>query len=450
VFNQTTSGDISNSPTTPRQQALELIKEEVKRLHPKVSREKLNELVQEEIQRLATIEPTELPRNIHEPSVRLTLGRNERPRITPVGERQDIVWGPPPPGQPSFRAGTVRPSDVTPLPADISSDPADILGQQHERQILQFQNESTQNESLLREQTDNRLRTLQEEFRIKADAMRQKYESIPLQQRTEEVNRRAQQEWDNLVRDMNLASTRIEGKIRPDLQRLQLSAQQDLQNLREKQFQDNLKLQTYKELADEGKLDPDEYKALTLRLAGIDVPLSYLREETPEQRFSEIERALRIVQGEIDLFTVSPEKYWGLTGGELQFTPTGYREDYRRASESEKSRYGELQAAKSDLQMERAEILDKMYPQYQGAFRKSTRLSGLARRQTKRRREGEPGTFAEGVIEAKNKAIRKTLSKERPIGKKQLTSAVVDKYLQFYNGDLTQAIAAAKMEGYAW
>lgn len=253
-------------------------------------------------------------------------------------------------------------------------DPLNILEDQHNRAIQQLDIQFSRNQQFATRKANNQMDVLQKKYQIEVAALKQKYESIPQNQRDEKTVRRAWEEWNSLNTRYSLQTEGIRGSVQPDIQDLESEKQQQLQRLQTQRNEKTIRLSNVKELAAKGVIT-DPYAALKeqYEIVGYNIPISEFKPKSPREVAREyISQALSAM--------------------------------------SEKDTSGAQTALK---QVEG--VLEQLPPNEAEAFRKSARLSTLEARRRKPGKE-EPGTFASRIIEAKPKT---QLEKARePLGLK--------------------------------
>ena len=244
-------------------------------------------------------------------------------------------------------------------------DPLNLLNSQHKQQIDSLQSSFNQQQQLIRRNTDNQLQMLNRGYDIEYKALREHFDRV---EATEENMRRFVDTITNLNTKYALRADKAQGKIDPDLQDLESRKQQDLQKLNMQYHDKMTAYKVFEKLRDDGKLDPDEFLQQTLELAGVNVPISYLKPPT----LGELTKEMLAV--------------------------------------SFAAKRGDKEAIKrlETLKGRRETLLAQLPPGEADAIRKSTQLStsGIKGR--------KPGTFAESVAQAKP-TMRWPLQRERPI-----------------------------------
>jgi len=332
-----------------------------------------------------------------------------------------------------------------PTPGELANlDPGALLQNQHDRQMSTLRQQFSQAEQAARAASQNKLITLQNEYDIEMDLLKRRYQRLPM---TAENSRRAWDSVDQLNAKYTRSANRIQGKVRPDMQALQAQWLDAVARLQADHQRNQLELQVLDKLHQEGKLDDDEYLQSSLDLAGVDVPISYLRgpkPASPQERFTHIGRAINAVEDELEHYT-RRDPWWGAP----RLLYRGYGEaEAQKVTPAEQKRFRQLQDQLSLLQQEKAEILAQQYEQYDPAaaraFRKSFGLSGLSARQRTRRRGEGPGTLTEGILAAKEKATPSL----HQIANKKLTPEIAKQFIRRYDGNIERAKTAARREGY--
>lgn len=257
------------------------------------------------------------------------------------------------------------------LPAQTQTqdelDPMKILEDQRKRAIQQLESDVAQQQQLITRKSNNQMNILQRKYEIEVAALRKKYESIPRSQQDERVHRRAWDEWNRLNTHYSLQTEQIQGKVQPDLQDLEMAKQQQLQQLQKQQ-------------------------------------------EEVLVRFSELDEA--VANGIITdpVFAVKRKlQLLGHEAGQLPITAFKPQDPMDAVRENMRAKMAAHFAGDTETEQRLAQeqeiLLGQVPSDVATAVHKADRLSGLETRRKRRRRVEEPGTFAEGIIEAKNKKI---------------------------------------------
>jgi len=242
-------------------------------------------------------------------------------------------------------------------------DPLKVLEDQRKRTIQQLESDVAQQQQLITRKSRNQMDILQQKYKIEIAAQKRKYESVPKSQRDEKFYQRAWDDWNRLNTHYAMQETQIQGKVQPDLQDLEMAKQQQLQQLQGQQEEKLIKINHIKELEAKGIItDPTYSLQEQYAVVGINVPITAFRTKDPLKQAREYTRAM------------------------IAAAMSGDTEKMQR------------------LQQEREGTLGQLPLDTAEAFRKAGQLSGLTARRRKRGVE-EPGTFAEGIIEAKNKKM---------------------------------------------
>jgi len=243
-------------------------------------------------------------------------------------------------------------------------DPLKILEDQRKRAIQQLESDVAQQQQLITRKSRNQMDILQRKYQIEVAAMRRKFEGVPQSQRDEKFMQRARNDWIRLNAHYAMQEEQIQGKVQPDLQDLEMAKQQQLQQLQRQQEEKLIKINHIKELEAKGIItDPTYSLQEQYAVAGLNVPITAFTPKDPLKRAREFTRAM------------------------IAAAMTGDTEKMQR------------------LQLGREGSLEQLSPDTAEAFRKAGQLSGLETRRKRKRGIEEPGTFAEGIIKAKNKKM---------------------------------------------
>jgi len=300
------------------------------------------------------------------------------------------------------------------LPAQAQTqdelDPMKILEDQRKRAIQQLESDVAQQQQLITRKSNNQLNILQRRYKIEAESLVNRYE------RGAKTKEELQRHYDELMK-MNtrysMQAEQIQGKVQPDLQDLEMAKQQQLQQLQKQQEEVLVRFSELDEAVANGIItDPVFAVKRKLQLLGHEagqLPITAFKPKSIGDMLSEImdKKMVAILSGDVE--------------------------------------------AEQRLEQEQEILFRQVSPDIATAYRKADRLSGLETRRKRKRGVEEPGTFAEGIIEAKNKKInvpalrglahpKMLTEREKPISKVQYMKhpQTGERYISYDGGETWQ------------
>lgn len=262
---------------------------------------------------------------------------------------------------------------VQPLPSAselLKTNPLQFINDGFEQQVGLLESKFAESRANLTRDSDNRLRVLDREYQIDLQAMEQRYRQMEASQ---ENMQRAATDLIRLNAQYQKKSEGIRGKIEPDLKDWEAGRNMMLQQLEADRDEKIRQIGVIQQLFDEGIITNNaNAQAKIYSIAtGMNLSPSFFEQPDPNKE------AVRL----------------GMLAVELD----------------EQGRHEEAEAARR----QGYQLSGQVAPNAAKAVKNATRFSGLEGRQKARqaRREKErAGTLAEGIVQAKNKATKKTVT----------------------------------------
>lgn len=272
-------------------------------------------------------------------------------------------------------------------------DPRKILQQQQEQEQTQLQDALLTAKETATKESRNKLQMLEQEFVVRDRQLQDKFLGPTPKDKTaqDQLN-----EYSAAVKDlkaqMEIATLKITGKVKPDIDEIDFKGQQAIQKLQQDYRDKQLRLDTIDELEKNGTIvDPIQAKRERLQVAGIQLDISQMRapQADPYRELQRTDTVLRAIQSQLD------------QGIKFNFE-TGQIEG--QLSDDDKE---QLVQMKNELARYRLTyLLPSVMPQYENVYRNAGRLTSAAEQARGRivPSTGQPvGTLATNVAAAKAK-----------------------------------------------
>lgn len=187
--------------------------------------------------------------------------------------------------------------------------PVGLLQQQHTQALDNLNQQFEQNKQLLTKDSKYAAESVDNEFSIKLNAVAAKYGISPEQIQsgrisqgkfTPEESNKIRNEINNLNTQYTLAMQKISDKIKPGLDELEMTKQQQLSELQQGLDSKKFRIQVVQDLVDKGVIkDPAAAMQEQYQIAGISVPVSEFRGQTPRQQLNDIQATIRALRSQI-------------------------------------------------------------------------------------------------------------------------------------------------------
>jgi len=227
-------------------------------------------------------------------------------------------------------------------------DPHKIFEDQYGQQLQTIEESFGQQEEQVRSHFDGLYQNLHQQYQVERKYLDQT--PIPYEQKLQklqQLNKKYEMKILDLRQQAQPHFTDLEQKRQTAFGRLNGQAQEIKQ-----------RLTLVDELISNGRLDPAAGMQEQLQTLGVSVPLSELRGPSRLRRLQDIQKEINMVESLLDAYEPKVTGFW-VKDQPLRITPTSFKEDLRKATETEAMMFQDLKNQYSELRQELQQALQE-------------------------------------------------------------------------------------------